>query len=116
MELIEPAQFIKFFAALLFVIGLMGGLALLMRKFNDRHSIVSPNKRRLKIKESLTLDARRRLLLIQRDEKEHLVILGANNETVIETGIESTHNSALDQVNDNDGQEPRGPRLEKATK
>lgn len=110
MDLIEPAQLIRFFAALLFVIGLMGGLAVIMRKLNDRHSITAPNKRRLRIKESLALDARRRLLLIQRDDKEHLVILGANGETLIESGIESPHNPALDQVNDNDDKQPESSR------
>ena len=44
-------------------------------------------KRRLKVVEALPLDARRRLVLLQRDNKQHLVILGPNGETVIETDI-----------------------------
>lgn len=89
MELIDWAQFAKFLSALIFVLCLMGGLAIAVKLFNKNSPMVPASKKRLKVVEALPLDARRRLLLIKRDDKEHLVILGANSETVIETDIES---------------------------
>jgi flagellar protein FliO/FliZ len=43
--------------------------------------------KRLSIVEVSPVDAKRRLVLVRRDGVEHLVLLGATNETVIETGI-----------------------------
>ena len=81
-------QIIKLIAALLFVLGLMGGLALALRRLGLSGALpVSPQKKRLRLIEALPLDGRRRLVLIERDEVQHLVILGANGETVVETGI-----------------------------
>lgn len=81
-------QLLRLLAALLFVIGLMGGMAYVMRRFGLGQLPESTKKTsRLKIIETTPLDARRRLVLLRRDNKEHLVILSANGETVIETGI-----------------------------
>ena len=79
---------VKFVSALVFVIALMGGLSLVLRRFASGHAITPTSKRRLKIVESLTLDARHRAVILRRDECEHLVILGPNGETVVETGVE----------------------------
>lgn len=83
-------QLVRVFAAMAFVVALMGGLAFVMKKLglSDNPSSPSPKKRRLQIAESLALDSRRRLVLVQRDEKQHLVILGPNSETVIEHDID----------------------------
>jgi flagellar protein FliO/FliZ len=87
--LISLTQFARFAAALVFVLGLMGALALVMRRINQKHPLTLPRQRRLKIIESLPLDSRRRAVILRRDNREHLVILGADSETVIETGIEA---------------------------
>lgn len=85
----ELPQMLRLFAALIFVVSLMGGLALLLKRFGlSGATPESPKQKRLKVIESLPLDARRRLVLIQRDNKQHLVILGASGETVVETDIE----------------------------
>lgn len=89
MELIAASDFLRFAAALVFVIALMGGLALLMKHINAGRYNTIGTRRRLRMREMLALDGRRRLVLIQRDDREHLVILGPNGETVVETGIES---------------------------
>lgn len=99
MDFIEPLQIMRFIAALVFVMGLMGGLALVLKRINEKHSISRiAAKRRLKILETLPIDARRKLVLIRRDDQEHLIILGGNNETLIESNIESTH----DEIHDRD--------------
>jgi flagellar protein FliO/FliZ len=77
-----------FLAALLFVLALMGGLALLLKKMGIAGpALVTPNKRRLKVIENLAVDSRRRIILIKRDDKEHLLLLGQNNDIVIEQDI-----------------------------
>jgi len=81
-------DYLKFFAALVFVLCLMGGLAFMMKRLGMGQSgMISPSKKRLKIVEILPLDARRKAMIIQRDDIQHLVVLGPSGETVIETNI-----------------------------
>lgn len=87
----ELPQILRVLSAMLFVLALMGGLYAVMRRLNLNG--LSPGNaaaKRLKVLESLPLDARRRLVLIQRDDKQHLVILGPNGETVVETNIKNS--------------------------
>ncbi len=80
-------------AALVFVVSLMGGLALILKRFGlAGHVHMNSKQARLKVIESLPLDGRRRLALVQRDDVQHLVILGPTSETVIETGIKPKDN------------------------
>lgn len=89
MEIIAGTQLLRFIAALIFVLALMGGLSLVMRRINGRLPASGLRKKRLRIVEILPLDGRRKAVILQRDDKEHLVILGANGETLVESGIES---------------------------
>lgn len=91
---------VRLLLALAFVVGLMGGLALLMKKLGlaeNAHIQNKNGKKRLKIVETLALDSRRRVAIIQRDDKQHLVLLGLNGDTVIETNIDSP-----EQTDDNE--------------
>lgn len=94
MQWHELPDILRLLAALCLVIALMGGLALLLKKIGlpGQPGIAGKN-RRLSIIEVLPLDTRRRMMLIQRDEKQHLVILGPNGETVVETDIPPSGNS-----------------------
>ncbi len=87
----EAPDYIKFFAALVFVVALMGLLAYVMKRLNlaGGGGLISTGKRRLKIVETLPLDARRKAVILQRDNRQHLVILGPAGETVVETNIEA---------------------------
>ena len=89
MDIISGTELLKFFLSLVFVLALMGGLSLLLKRFGQGRHALPPKKRRLKIIEMLPLDSKRRLVIIERDDKQHLVLLGANNETVIEGGFEA---------------------------
>lgn len=81
-------DYLKFFAAFLFVMGLMGCFAFVLKKIGLGNAAMLPaDKRRLKIIEILPLDARRKAVLLRRDSTEHLVILGPTSETVVETHI-----------------------------
>ena len=71
----------------------MGGLAYILKRVGWGQNGLSPlgskSKKRLKVIESLQLDARRKAIIIQRDNTQHLVLLGATGETVIETNIKA---------------------------
>ncbi len=82
-------QIFKLFFALSLVLLLMGGLYYILKRLGMGGGLpVNATRRRLKIIETLPIDARRRLMIIQRDEKQHLVILGTNSETVVEADID----------------------------
>jgi hypothetical protein len=53
--------------------------------------------RRLAVVEQTSIDGRRRLLLIRRDEMEHLIMTGGPVDVVIETGIPGSRRSATSQ-------------------
>jgi flagellar protein FliO/FliZ len=77
----------RFLLALLFVIALIAGCAWIARRFGFAGRFAAPGgKRRLGIIEVLPLDGRRRLVLLRRDNVEHLVLLGMQNDLVIERG------------------------------
>lgn len=85
----DGPDYIKFAAALVFVLALMGALAFVIKRVGPGASpLLSTGKRRLKIVETLPLDARRKAMIIERDDTQHLVILGPAGETVVETNIE----------------------------
>ena len=81
-------SYLQFAFALLFVLALIGTVALLARRFGFGHAHQPAGSRwRLAIEEILPLDGKRRLLLIRRDTVEHLVLLGHASEIVVERGI-----------------------------
>lgn len=78
----------QFVLALLFVLGLIGVLANLARRFGLAPTASRRGSgRRLGISEILPLDGKRRAVLLRRDGVEHLVILSPASETVIERDI-----------------------------
>jgi flagellar protein FliO/FliZ len=87
----EPTDYIRFLMALLFVLALMGGLYIILKRLSAGGTIgtlTASTKRRLKISEILYLDSRHKAVLIKRDnDTEHLVILGPSGETVVESNI-----------------------------
>lgn len=84
----DGESYFRFLGAMIFVLALMGGLWLGLRKLGLTNPVLNTTgKRRLKVIETLPLDARRRAIILQRDTTQHLVILGPTGETVIETEI-----------------------------
>ena len=98
MDIITGTQLIRFLAALILVVGMMLGLGLIMRRVQHGKGMGGlGSKRRLRITEILPLDSRHRAILLRRDDREHLVILGPTGETVVESGImppQETENNA----------------------
>lgn len=91
----EFTDYIRFLAALAFVVGLIGMLALAARRFGLTPRITRKKGQRgsrLSIVDILQVDGQRRLVLLRRDDVEHLVILGPTSETLIEGGIDAAQN------------------------
>jgi flagellar protein FliO/FliZ len=86
-----PEDYAQFVLALIFVLGLIGIGAALLRRFGPGAAITPRIRgdRRLKIIEALPLDPRRRLVLVRRDGKEHLILLGQNTDFLIEGDIDA---------------------------
>ena len=82
-------EIFRMLAALAFVLALMGGLVLILKKLGFSALGTLSSGRRLKIIEVLPLDSRRKLVIVQRDTVQHLLVLGPTGETLVESGIES---------------------------
>ncbi|MGF1455567.1 MAG: hypothetical protein ACFB6R_09345 [Alphaproteobacteria bacterium] len=71
--------------ALIFVIGLMLGCAVLVRRMGWLQPLAGPTggRHRLCVEEALTLDARHRLLLVRADAARILVLLGPTGARIL---------------------------------
>ena len=82
-------SFLRTIAALGTVLGLLGGALWAVRRYN----IVLPGQigdrgmKRLALVERIGIDAKRSIVLVRRDDREHLVMIGPGGETVLESGI-----------------------------
>ena len=85
----EFDNYFRFIAGLVFVLALIGLLTWLVRRFGPARRALRPRgaMRRLEIVEFAPVDAKRRLVLVRRDGTEHLILLGATSEILIESGI-----------------------------
>jgi flagellar protein FliO/FliZ len=78
----------RFLFALVAVLALLVGFAWLARRFGFAGRSFAPGgRRRLAVVEMVPIDAKRRLVLLRRDQTEHLIVLGADSATLIESGI-----------------------------
>ena len=86
----EAMDYFRFLLALVFVLGLIGVLATLGRRAGlgfPAAAIKPGRKRRLSVVEVTAVDGRRRMVLVRRDDVEHLLLISPTSETVIERGI-----------------------------
>lgn len=106
MDVISPElpQILRLIIALIIVVMMMGGLAFLFKKLGlaAQQSIKTGKDKRLHIIETLPLDARKRLVILQCDEQQHLLILGTNSDTVIARDITSAQTRSVDYSNNSD--------------
>lgn len=82
--------------ALVFVLALIGLLTIVARRFGfgSPTPTIGHKNKRVHIVEVTQLDARRRLVLVRRDDCEHLILLSNDREQVIEAGIRTGNSFA----------------------
>lgn len=80
--------YFRFSLALVFVIALFFVLTLLLRRFGFGNAAATPRRqRRVSVVEVAPLDAKRRLVLVRRDDVEHLLLVGGTGDLVVEPAI-----------------------------
>ena len=79
----------RFFIAFLVVLALIGVTAWLVRRFsaNRLGNAARGRQPRLAVIDAASIDSRRRLVLIRRDNTEHLLMIGGPTDVVIEPNI-----------------------------
>jgi hypothetical protein len=79
----------RFFIAFLIVLALIGLTAWLVRRFGSSRlgTTVRGRQPRLAVIDAATVDGRRRLVLIRRDNIEHLLMIGGPSDVVVESNI-----------------------------
>lgn len=96
MELVS-AHYFRFVAAFVLVIGLVLLLAWLAKRFRiGTFPTGGTGSSRLEIVESLAIDTRQRLLIVRRDQREHLLLIGPERSQVVETGFSDPVSKAED--------------------
>src|SRR5438128_6442695 len=85
-DLTGPLKFVTAFA---FVLLLIGIAAWLVRRFGATRIDASARGRqpRLAVIDSAAVDGRRKLVIIRRDNVEHLLMIGGPSDVVVETNI-----------------------------
>jgi len=86
----------RFVGAFVLVVALIFAVAWIAKRLGLGGRIASARgKRRLSVQEVLPLDSKRRLVLIKRDGIEHLLLIGINDDLVVEQGIAAPQDKAL---------------------
>ncbi|WP_300532111.1 flagellar biosynthetic protein FliO [Maricaulis sp.] len=89
----DAVDLTQYFLAMLVLAGLLGVLGLFAMAVQRGWILQSvtglagfkADERRMKIRETLVLDPRRRMVIVEVDEEEHLILLGATTETLVKT-------------------------------
>jgi len=87
----EITELFRFVGALAFIIGLIALCAFAAKRLGLATGGLTSmgGRKRLGVAEVKVIDAKHRLVLIRRDDKEHLILLGGDRDLVIETGIDA---------------------------
>lgn len=89
---------LKFVIAFVLVMALIGLTAWLIRQFSSARPSGTSGGRarqpRLAVLDSAVVDARRRLVLIRRDNVEHLLMIGGPTDVVVEANVVRAHPAA----------------------
>ena len=100
---------VQFFLAFVIVLALLGAMFWVLRRFGSgRLGSVGLRGRqpRLAVIDYASVDGRRRLILVRRDNVEHLVMIGGPTDVVVESNIVRAAPASRDVAM------PRGPTME----
>ncbi len=83
----EYGNYFQFFLSLIFIIGLIFAFSLVAKKLGlgNGPAITGNKQKRLQIKEVRPLDAKRKVVIVQCDNKEHIILVGGTNDLLIDT-------------------------------
>ena len=86
---VELPTSVNFIIAFVFVLLLIGAAAWLVRRFGAAQIEAAARGRqpRLAVVDSAAVDGRRKLVIIRRDNVEHLLMIGGPSDVVVETNI-----------------------------
>jgi flagellar protein FliO/FliZ len=109
-----PHYSIRAAAALVFVLSLIGIWAYAARRFSGVTIASSKRQKRLGVIEVTAIDPKRRLVLVRRDQTEHLLLIGGSADLIVESGIAPVAlTTPLAEVTaDDPGPPPRRSRLD----
>lgn len=81
--------YLRFLIALVAVLALIAGLTWIVRRLGFGGVVAgrSGHAPRLQVVEVKALDSRRKLVLIRHGSKEHLILLGSNQDLLVESAI-----------------------------
>jgi flagellar protein FliO/FliZ len=84
----EAMSLIRALAALVLVLGLIGAAAWAARRYGATRfgGLVRSKNPRLKVIETLAIDARTKLVLVRQDAQEHLLVIGGGQATTLSHG------------------------------
>ena len=78
----------RFAVAFLFVLGLIGGMAIVGRRYGKTGKLIKYGEgARLEVMEVQPLDARNRLYIVRCDKTQHLLVASADNVQVVAADI-----------------------------
>lgn len=85
----EASTYLRFVSSLVLVLGMIFAAVWALRRWGLGLMLPRPGGgkagRRLALVEALQLDGKRRLVLIRRDDREHLLLLGSEGDVVVES-------------------------------
>jgi flagellar protein FliO/FliZ len=105
--MMEPTIYLRFFLALVLVLGLILALAWILRRIGYGPGGGLTRHRRLRLVESALIDGRHRVVLVRRDDVEHLLLVGPNTSQVVERSIPAPPPAQFDAT------EPERPSFRK---
>lgn len=92
----DMINYLTYLAALVFVLALLLLVTWIMRRLGYGTPMPAQGRqRRLAIVEALPIDTRRRLVLVRRDDVEHLLLVGPDGDTVVEGGIRTSFRAVV---------------------
>ncbi len=92
----QDISYLKFIIALLLVLGLLYFCLWVLKRFGIGQAIITDKKhnKNLSLLEVLPLDGRRKLMRIQDDKQEHLILTGPHNDLIISSKTAQNNNGA----------------------
>jgi flagellar protein FliO/FliZ len=85
----EFDTYIRFILVLIFVLGLVFALGWVLKRSGISGTAIAGKGKRLGVVETAFIGPKHRLILVRRDDVEHLVLIGPNACATVESGIGS---------------------------